>query len=244
MGRRESRAERAMASIYLQQLQHAAAVPPIRHSGARSVCAMSVWRRKDGPARQSRARGCLALKEWARPGMLSSTTGVFREPEDFQVAMREYGCTNLVATDQGAFRTRLTRIELHRLRLLSAEEALARIAFFSIPRDAILVSVPLGDGLSPMWGGTAARIGDIVTLGGGQRMYTRSVSGCSWGVIVFPIKLLESCARAVVGGPLAFVPGVSRRRPSAKACRDLVRLHVSATRVADARAGVITMSEP
>jgi AraC-like DNA-binding protein len=176
--------------------------------------------------------------------MLSSITGVFREPDDFQAAMREYGCTNLVTTEQGVFRARLTRIDLHRLRLLSAEESLARIAFFSIPRDAMLVSVPLGDGLSPMWGGTAARIGDIVTLGGGHRMYTRSVSGCSWGVIVFPIKLLESCARAVVGGPLAFVPGVSRRRPSAKACRDLVRLHVSATRVADARAGVITMSEP
>jgi AraC-like DNA-binding protein len=176
--------------------------------------------------------------------MLSSTTGVFREPDDFQAAMREYGCTNLVVMGHGVFRTRLTRIELHRLRLLSAEESLARIAFFSVPRDAMLVSVPLGDDLPPMWGGTAARIGDIVTLGGGHRMYTRSELGCRWGVIVLPIKLLESYAQAVVGDPLTFVSGVTRRHPSAKACRDLVRLHVGATRVADAQAGVITMSEP
>jgi AraC-like DNA-binding protein len=176
--------------------------------------------------------------------MLSSTTGVFREPEDFQVAMREYGCTNLVATDQGAFRTRLTRIELHRLRLLSAEEALARIAFFSIPRDAILVSVPLGDNLPPIWGGTATRIDEIVTLGGEHRMYTRSASGCRWGIIVLPAKLLESYAQTVVGNVPKLMSGASRRRPSAKARRDLVRLHTSATRVADAQAGVITMSEP
>lgn len=176
--------------------------------------------------------------------MLSSTTGVFREPDDFQAAMREFGCTNLVATGHGVFRTRLTRIELHRLRLLSAEESLARIAFFSVPRGAILVSVPLGDDVPPMWGGTAARIGDIVTLGGGHQMYTRSAPGCRWGIIVLPIKLLESYAQTVVGDPSAFVSGVSRRRTSAKASRDLVRLHIGATRVADAQAGVITMSEP
>ena len=48
--------------------------------------------------------------------------------------MREDGCTNLVVTGQGSFRARLTRIALHRLRLVTAEEFLARISFFSVPR--------------------------------------------------------------------------------------------------------------
>jgi AraC-like DNA-binding protein len=176
--------------------------------------------------------------------MLSSTTGVFREPDDFQAAMRDYGCTNLVAVGHGVFRTRLTQVELHRLRLLSAAESLGHIAFFSIPRDAILVSVPLGDDPPPMWGGATGAIGDIVTLGGGHRVYSRSAPDCRCGIIVLPIKLLETYAQAVVGDPLAFDSAVSRRRPSAKVRRDLVRLHIGATRVADARAGVITMSEP
>jgi AraC-like DNA-binding protein len=189
-------------------------------------------------------RVCLAPQEWAQPGMLSSTTGVFREPDDFQAAMREYGCTNLVAIGHGIFRARLTRIELHRLRLLSAEESLARIAFFAIPRDAILVSVPLGDGPPPTWGGTASRAGDIVTFGGQHRIYTRSGAGGRWGIIVLPAKLLETYAQTVVGDALTLAPAVSHRRPSTKARRDLVRLHISATRVADAQAEVITMSEP
>lgn len=176
--------------------------------------------------------------------MLSSITGVFREPDDFQAAMREFGCTNLVATGQGVFRSRLTRIELHRLRLLSAEESLARIACFSVPRGAILVSVPLGDDVPPMWGGTATRVGEIVALGSGHKMYSRSTSGCRWGAIVLPTKLLQTHAQIIDGTALAFASDVSRWRPSQTAWRDLVRLHVSATRVADAQAGVITMSEP
>jgi AraC family ethanolamine operon transcriptional activator len=158
--------------------------------------------------------------------------------------MQEYGCTNLVATDHGFFRARFTRIALHRLRLLSAEETRARIAFFSVSHEALLVSVPLGNNLPPIWGGIAAQMAEIVTLGGGHKMYTRSAAHCRWGMIVLPTKLLASYARTLVGDGLPFASGVSRWRPSAKAFRELVRLHISATRVADAQAGVITMTEP
>jgi hypothetical protein len=112
--------------------------------------------------------------------MLNSATGVFREPADVQKAMREYGCTNLVLIADGSFRTRLARIALHRLRLLSADEALARIAFFSVPNDATLVSFPLGGSSWPFWGLTAPRAGEIVTLSGAQRSHTRSASRCRW----------------------------------------------------------------
>lgn len=176
--------------------------------------------------------------------MLSSTTGVFREPDDFQEAMREYGCKSLVATGHGPFRTRLTRVALHRLRMLSAEETLARIAFFSVRADAILVSVPLRDHLPPIWGGTATRAGEIVTLGNGHRLYARSASNSRWGIIVLPRKLLESYAQIVVGYAPALLSGLSRWHPSAKAGRDLALLHTRATRVANARAGVITISDP
>ena len=70
------------------------------------------------------ARSCSTSHEPARPGMLSTTTGVFSEPEDFATAMRDDGCTNLVVLDSGSFSARLNRIALHRLRLLSAERSL------------------------------------------------------------------------------------------------------------------------
>ena len=181
--------------------------------------------------------------EPVRSAMLSSTTGVFREPHDFQVAMREYGCTSMVVTDRGPFRARLTRIALHRLRLLTAEESLARIASFSIPDNAILVSVPLGDNHLPAWGGTAARSGEIITLGAGHRLHSRSTSRCRWGAILLPTRLLLSYARKINGDALALPSGVCSWQPTTKAFRHLIRLHISATRIANARVGVITTSE-
>jgi AraC-like DNA-binding protein len=182
--------------------------------------------------------------EPVRSAMLSSTTGVFREPHDFQVAMREYGCTGMVVTGRGTSRARLTRIALHRLRLLTAEESLARIASFSIPDNAILVSVPLGDNHLPAWDGTAARSGEIVTLGASHRLHSRSTSHCRWGAILLPTRLLLSYARTINGDALALPSGVCTWRPTTNAFRNLIRLHISATRVANARVGVITTSEP
>jgi AraC-like DNA-binding protein len=176
--------------------------------------------------------------------MLSSTTGVFSEPDDFQEAMREYGCKSLVASGHGLFRARLTRVALHRLRLLSADETLERIAFFSVPDDAIFVSVPVGDHLPPIWGGTASHAGEIVALGNGHRLYVQSVPNSRWGIIVIPRKLLETYAQIMIGYAPAPLSGLSRWHPSVRSGRDLALLHTRATRVANARAGVITTSEP
>jgi AraC-like DNA-binding protein len=158
--------------------------------------------------------------------------------------MREDGCANLVVPDSGSFRARLTRIATHRLRLLSAEESAARIAFFSVQSDSIFVSVPFGHDLPQVWAGTSARAEEIVTLGAGHRSYNRTAARCRWGAILLPTALLLSYARAITGTPLVLPSGMCRWRPSAKAWRNLIRLHISATRVANTRAGVITTFEP
>jgi methylphosphotriester-DNA--protein-cysteine methyltransferase len=176
--------------------------------------------------------------------MLSSTTGVFRESGELQAAMREYGCTNLIVTGRGSFRAHVTRFALHRLRLLSADESLARIATFTIPDDAILVAIPLGEDLQLIWGSTAVRTGEIVTLGAGHRFYTRSTSRCRWGAILLPIRLALSYSPTIIGEALVLSSGTRSWRPSAEVFRHLIRLHIRATRVANAQAGVITTSEP
>jgi AraC-like DNA-binding protein len=176
--------------------------------------------------------------------MLSSTKGVFREPGDLQAAMREYGCTDLIVTDRGSFRARLTQFALHRLRLLTAEESLARIATFTIPDDVILVAIPLGEDLQLVWGSSAMRTGEIVTLGASHRLHARSRSHCRWGAILLPTRLALSYSSTINGDALVLSSGVSSWRPSARIFRHLIRLHVSATRVANAQARVITTSEP
>ncbi len=189
-------------------------------------------------------RSCSTFHEPARPGMLSTTTGVFSEPEDFATAMRDDGCTNLVVLDSGSFSARLNRIALHRLRLLSAEESLARIAFFSVQSNSIVISVPYDRDVTPIWAGTATCADEIVTLNAGHSCYSRTVARCRWGAILLPTTLLLGYARAITDVALAIPPGLSRWRPSAKACRHLIRLHMRATRVAKTRAGVITALEP
>jgi AraC-like DNA-binding protein len=175
--------------------------------------------------------------------MLSSTTGVFRESDDFEAAMREDGCTGLVVTHRGPFKARLTRISLHRLRLLSVDESAARIAFFSIPADVTLVTIPTGRNRPSIWGGIGTGTREIVTIGAGHRTHSRSAAGSRWGTILLPTKLLETHARTLNGTAHALPSRVTAWRPTAQACRHLIRLHVSATRVATARAGVITTSE-
>ena len=173
--------------------------------------------------------------------MPSSTTGVFREQDDFKAALREDGCVNLLVTDQGSFRARFSRITLHQLRLVTAEEFQAR--FHTVPPDMTLVSVAFGHDPSLIWGGTGAGADEIVTLGAGHRAHVRSVARSHWGTIVVPTRLLASNSAMLTDRAVAVPGGVSRWRPSARSCRHLTRLHSRATRVANVRPDVITTFE-
>jgi AraC-like DNA-binding protein len=175
--------------------------------------------------------------------MRSTTTGTFRERDDFEAALREDGGDNLFVTDSGPFRARLTRIALRRLRLITAEECLARVLFHSVPRNVVLVSISIGRNLPLIWGGTDTAVGEIVTIGAGHRTYVRSIGRSHWGTLLLPTKLLASNAQLLTGSTLVVPAGVSHWRPSAKAYRDLIRLQTSAARVANGRADVIATFE-
>jgi len=100
--------------------------------------------------------------------MPRSVTSVFSEPEDFQTALREDGMLGMLIIGRGRFQARLTQIMLHGLRLSAAEEHLSRIAFVTVPADAVLVALPIGGGPSPIWGGIAMQVHEIITLGPGS----------------------------------------------------------------------------
>jgi hypothetical protein len=106
--------------------------------------------------------------------MPGSVTSVFGEVESFEAALREEGFTGLLVTEAGGFRSRLTQITLDRLRLANAEEELARIAVIAVPANTVLISWPSGKTPAPLWGGIAMKAGEMMTLGSGNRVHTRT----------------------------------------------------------------------
>jgi AraC-like DNA-binding protein len=175
--------------------------------------------------------------------MPGSVTSVFGEPDDFQAALREDGVLGLLITGPGHFRARLTRITLHRLRLLAAEEHLTRIAFVAVPTDTVLVLLPIGGGSSPIWGGIGMRTGEIITLGPDQRVHARTDGPCRWGSIRLPAGELARYGRALRGAGFAVPHLVARWRPPPAARRELRHLHQAAIRAAEIRSGMLADGE-
>src|SRR5271168_2091190 len=167
--------------------------------------------------------------------MPGSVTSVFSEAEDFEAALREEGCLGLLVTGSGAFRARLTQIALHRLWLSAAEEYLPRIALVAVPADMVLVVLPYGNGPPPIWGRIRMRASDIMTLGAGQRLHTRTDGPCRWGSIWLPAPELVRYGSALTGAVFA-VPSAARwllLRPAMS--RHLRHLHSAATGEVESR---------
>ena len=166
--------------------------------------------------------------------MPGSVTSVFSEADEFGAALLEEGYLGLLATGPGAFRARLTRVALHRIRLSAAEEYLPRIAFVAVPHDLILVSLANRSGPSPIWGGTETRAGDMITLGPGERLHTRIDGPCRWTAIRMPDRDLVGYGQALSGSGFD-VPPAARWHPAPAALRELRQLHQTAIRMAETR---------
>jgi len=171
--------------------------------------------------------------------MPGCVTSVFSEAADFEAALRAEGCAGLLVTGGGAFRARLTQITLDRLRLASAEEETARVAFVTVPAGTVLVWWPIGGNRAPLWGGVEIRAGDVLTLGPGQRAHAKSDGPCRWGAIRLPDEELLRYGRALCGAGFAALPAFAVWRTPPAAARCLAQLHRAAIRMAEARSGAL-----
>ena len=174
--------------------------------------------------------------------MPGSVTSVFGEPEDFEAALRADGVRSLLVTGHRPFRSRLTQVTLHDLRLSAGDEYLPRIAFIVIPPNMVLVSLPIGSGPWPVWGGMEMQASEIVTLGPGEQVYARTDGPCRWGAIRIPGEDLAQYARALSGAEFV-VPPAARWRPRRAALRQLRHFHGAAVRRVEARSAVLADSE-
>ena len=169
-------------------------------------------------------------------------SSVFGEPEDFAAALRADGVLSVLVTGHGPFRSRLTQVTLHGLCLSAGDEYLPRIAFIATPADTVLVSLPIGSGPWPVWGGMEMQARDVVTLGPGQRVYARTDGPSRWGVIRILAEDLAQYARAM-GGAEFVVPPAARWRPPRAALRQLRHFHGAAVRRVEAHSEVLADAE-
>jgi AraC-like DNA-binding protein len=174
--------------------------------------------------------------------MPGSVTSVFGEPDDFEAVLRADGVVSLLITGQGRFRARLTELTLHHLCLSAADEYVPRIAFIATPADTVLVSLPIGDGPWPVWGGVEMQASEIITLGPGQRVHARTGGPCRWGIIRSPAEHLAQYGRVLSGAELV-VPPAGRWRSPPAALRELRHLHQAAVRRVEARSEVLADPE-
>jgi AraC-like DNA-binding protein len=165
--------------------------------------------------------------------MPGSATSVFSDPDDFEAALRAEGFHGLWITGRGHFRARLTRVALHRLRLSTATEQLSRIAFIAVPADMVMMSFTIGTSTGPVYGGIEMRAGEMITLGPGQHVHTRTDGPCCWRAIWLPLKELAQYSSALTGAPFAVPSCIQCWRPLLTAGKDLRCLHEAATRMAE-----------
>jgi hypothetical protein len=165
-------------------------------------------------------------------GALPPFTSVFGEPDDFQAALSEEGVVRFLVTGRGQFRARLTQIVLHRLSLSAGEEELSRIAFVAVPAGMVLILLPIGERPPPIWGGIGMRMGEIITLGSGQRVHGRTDGPSRWGTIRLPAQDMARYGRALNGAGFDLPQFVARWQPPPAARRDLSQLPTGQARLA------------
>jgi AraC-like DNA-binding protein len=127
--------------------------------------------------------------------------------------------------------------------LAAGEEELSRIAFVAVPAGMVLILLPIGGRPPPSWGGIGMRMGEIITLGPGQRVHGRTDGPSRWGTIRLPAQDMARYGRALSGAGFDLPQFVGRWQPSPAARRDLRHLHHAAIRAAEARSGALIDDE-
>ena len=175
--------------------------------------------------------------------MRSSMTSAYSEPNAYQTAMRMEGVVDFTVTRNGRFQARLTQVGLECLRVFAVKESIPRIAFIKIPQDQILISTSLSGGSSQHWGGARAQAENLITLGPGARVHTRTEGPSHWGAVWFPIKDFARYSQALTGKTLVIPDFVCLWRPPGPASRLFRHILTDVMRAAQMLPDVLTATE-
>jgi AraC-like DNA-binding protein len=164
--------------------------------------------------------------------MPGSAVHGFTEPDEYRAHLR-LCMAELVVTLPGAFSARLIRAELPNVILLRACEILPRVAYLSLPPEAVLISFPTHPKGLPVCAGVELLPGELMFHSVSDRLHQRTTGAGLWGGVLMSTATLAHYARALTGHDL-LAPAVGRvLRPSPPEWRRLLRLHARIGRIVE-----------
>jgi AraC-like DNA-binding protein len=166
-------------------------------------------------------------------GMPSSAVHSFTDPDEYAASVAG-GTVDLTITARGNFSARLTRIDLHRLRMQRLFDNLPRIAeATNIISSRAYISFRTRPGPSLVQAGTGLRPSAVLQHGRAHEYYQRSSGPADLGTMSLPIEDLAALGEAMAAADLTPPPEASLVTPSPSAMAKLQRLHAAAGRLAE-----------
>jgi AraC-like DNA-binding protein len=174
--------------------------------------------------------------------MPGSGTHTFIDAEDYQAGLGQSRIGSIV-TCSGAFKARLTWVELDHLYLLRCQEEQSHIAYVSLPQSLVFVSFQTEQGRRSLWGGRELQCGDIIFHSRGERLHQRTTGPCCWNLIALTPEDLEDYGRTLFVQKLVAPDAGTVLRPPRSQSAGLRRLHASACHLAETRARTLSHRE-
>ena len=174
--------------------------------------------------------------------MPGSGTSTYDDPDDYQANLPQ-ARIELHFIAPGAFKARLTWVQLYNLHLLRCQENLPRIGYLSLTSELIFVAFPMAPDPLPLWSGAEVQSGEIMFHSRGERLHQRTRGPCLWSLIALPPADLEEYGRAFTREAV-LAPSAHRiLRPRPSDAARLLRLHAQACRLAETRPNILVHSE-
>jgi AraC-like DNA-binding protein len=174
--------------------------------------------------------------------MIGCSTATVTDPDDYRENVPG-ASINLVLTDLGDFKARLTWVNLRRLGLVRGEENTPRVAFVALAPGPVFISFPTCHDPPPIWSGVEMRPGEMVLHSRGERIHQRTSGAGQWGLISLEPKVLIDYGWVLARKELTAPPAAKFPRPPPKVVAELLRLHAQACRLANTKPDVITHRE-
>lgn len=163
--------------------------------------------------------------------MPSSTIQRFSDPSQYQSSI--HGAhVEILPTERGDFRAKITKVALLRLRMQRSNEILPRILRGAVTTQRVAIGFLTNSAQPDMQHcGYDVSPAEIIVVDR-HLMHRRTSAPCRWGTISITSKELAAAGDALLGRPLTRPPATRVIRPSPQHMSRLVRLHETAGNLA------------
>src|SRR5579863_7683901 len=183
-----------------------------------------------------------ASKNRGNRAMPSVAVQPFSDPYEYQA----FTCDaqhRVVVTGCGSYEAKTIRLDLHRVLMRRAWQALPAVSHLSIPTGRSAVCFPLNaHETSWSWGGAELQAGEMFVVHSGGDFHSRADKGGQWASVSMASDVLATYVQAHTGGDLGLAD-VTRVRPRSEAMSRLLAVHQAAGNLAENAPDIVTRPE-